>query len=154
MAGTSPPMTATLVSNAYQSRIEHDHAAQRLAGLHVGKALVDLRQLQLGRDPVLKMQLAAHVEFDETRHVDAEMVRAHRRALDAALTQEVEAVQLDLLAERDHADDGSGAAGGEHRKALLRSVLAAEHLEGMLHAAAGELAHLLHDVAARGIDDI
>src|SRR6202022_4080540 len=75
-------------------RIEHDDAAHRLAGLHRGKTLVDLRQLQLRRDPVLEMQLAAHVEFDEPRHVDAEMVRAHRRALDFSFAQEIEAVQL------------------------------------------------------------
>ncbi|MBA7691930.1 hypothetical protein ES703_100486 [subsurface metagenome] len=83
------------------------------------------------------MQLAAHVEFDEAGHVDAEVVGTHRRALDAALAQEVEAVQLDLLAERDHADDGGRAAGGEHGEALLGSFLAAQHLEGMLNAAAG-----------------
>ena len=100
------------------------------------------------------MQLAAHVELDQARHVDAEMVGAHRRALDLALAQEIEAVQLDLLAERDHADDGRGAAGRQHRKGLLGGFLAAQHLEGMMHAAAGEFAHLLHHVAVPGIDDV
>src|SRR5256885_13482717 len=55
------------------SRVEHDDATQRLAGLHVRKTLVDLGEFQLGRDPVLQVQLAAHVEFDEAGHVDAEM---------------------------------------------------------------------------------
>ena len=41
------------------SRIKHDDAAHGLAGLHRGKALVDLGQFQLRRDPVLEMQLAA-----------------------------------------------------------------------------------------------
>src|SRR2546422_9332885 len=81
------------------SRIKHDDAAHGLAGLHGGKALVDLGQFQLRRDPVLEMQLAAHVELDEPRHVDAEMVGAHRRALDFSFAQEIKAMQLDLLAE-------------------------------------------------------
>jgi hypothetical protein len=44
-------------------------------------------------------------------------------------------MQLDLLAERDHADDGRGAARGQHRKRLLRGLLAAEHFERVMHAA-------------------
>src|SRR3954454_14773237 len=92
------------------SRIEHDNAAHGLAGLHRRKTLVDLRQFKLGRNPVLQMQLAAHVELDQPRHVDAKMVRAHRRALDFSLAQEIEAMQFDLLTERNHADDGRGAA--------------------------------------------
>src|SRR5947209_3655617 len=67
MPGTSPGMTSP-------SAIKHDHAAQRLAGLHVGKAFVDLGELQLGRNPVFQMQLAAQVEFDQAGHVDAEMI--------------------------------------------------------------------------------
>src|SRR5882757_6744051 len=91
------------------SRIEHDDAAYGLAGLHRGKTLVDLRQFKLRRNPVLQMQLAAHVEFDQPRHVDTKMVRAHRRALDLAFAQKVKTVQFDLLAERNHSDDGRGA---------------------------------------------
>src|SRR6266702_5691398 len=92
------------------SRIKHNHAAHGLARLHRSKALVDLGQFQLRRNPVLEMQLAAHVELDEPRHVDAKMIGAHRRALDFSFTQEIKAMQLDLLAERDHADNGRGAA--------------------------------------------
>ena len=83
-----------------------------------------------------RCSLSAHVELDQPRHVDAEMVRAHRRALDLALAQEIEAVQFDLLAERNHADDGRGAAGRQHRERLLGGLLAAQHLERMMHAAA------------------
>src|SRR5258706_15579308 len=122
------------------SRIKHDDAAYRLAGFHGGKALVDLGQFQLRRNPVLEMQLAAHVEFDQPRHVDAEMVGAHRRALDFSFAQEIKAMQLDLLAERDHADDCRGAAGGQHRKRLLRGLLAPEHFERVMHPTTRELA--------------
>src|SRR5439155_14687616 len=102
--------------------------------------------LQLGRDPVFQMQTPPHVELDKAEHVDAEMVRAHRRGLDLALAQEIEAVQLHLLAEWDHADDGRSAPGRQHRKGLLRGLLAAQHLERMMHPATRELAHLLYDV--------
>src|SRR5277367_929193 len=60
------------------SGIKHDDAAHGLAGLHRGKAFVDLGELELGRDPVLQMQLPSHVELDQAGHVDAEMVRTHR----------------------------------------------------------------------------
>src|SRR5436305_14901664 len=89
------------------------------------------------------MQLAAHVELDEPRHVDAELVGAHRRALDFSVAQEIEAMQLDLLAERDHADDGRGAAGPQHCERLLRGLLAAQHFERVMYAAIGDTAHPL-----------
>ena len=63
-------------------------------------------------------------------------------------------MQLDLLAERDHADDGRGAAGRQHRERLFGGFLAAEHLERMMHPATREIAHLLHHIAVAGIDDI
>src|SRR6202035_2528560 len=124
------------VADSTQSRhvltIEHDHATHGLAGLHRGKAFVDLAELQFRRYPVLQMQPAAHVEFNQARHVDPEMVRAHRRSLDLALAQKVKAVQLDLLAERDHADDGRRPSWRQHRERLFRGLLAAQHLEGMI----------------------
>src|SRR5207244_9999658 len=63
-------------------------------------------------------------------------------------------VQLDRLAGREHADDGRGAAGRQHGKGLLGGFLAAQHLEGVMHAATGEFTHLLHHVAPGGIDDV
>src|SRR5579862_5076715 len=116
------------------SSVELNDAAYHLAGLHVGKAFVDLLELDLGGDPVVEMQLAAEVKLDQPRHVLAEVVRAHRRALHALLAQEVGAVQFDLGAERDHADDGGNTTGAEHGKRLLRGDLGAEHLERILHA--------------------
>src|SRR6266699_4283735 len=61
------------VTTEQPSSIKHDDAAHRLAGLHRRKAFVDFGQFQLRRDPVLQMQLAAHVKFDQAGHVDAEM---------------------------------------------------------------------------------
>src|SRR5882724_6413380 len=50
MAGTSPAMTEIYGSRENQrpSRIKHDHAAHRLAGLHRCKTFVDFRQFQPG----------------------------------------------------------------------------------------------------------
>src|ERR1700694_5137413 len=100
------------------------------------------------------MQLAAQVEVDDTRHVDAEMVRPHIRALNTALAEEVKRMQLDLLAERHHADDGRRSAGREHRKRLFRGFLRAEDFETMLHAALRELLYLLHRIAIARIHEI
>jgi hypothetical protein len=63
-------------------------------------------------------------------------------------------MQFDLLAERNHADDGGGAAGGQHGECLFGGFLAAQHLKRVMHAAIGEIAHLLHHVAVAGIDDV
>jgi hypothetical protein len=53
--------------------------------------------------------------LDQARHVDAEPVRAHRRALHLLLAaQEFEAVQLDLGAERDHAYDCRYSTRAQH----------------------------------------
>jgi hypothetical protein len=50
MAGTRPAMTEIYSSRADQrrSRIKHNHAAHRLAGLHRRKSFVDFRQFQPG----------------------------------------------------------------------------------------------------------
>src|SRR6516225_5362794 len=91
---TSP---ASLGRNDDSLRIEHDHRAQDLAGFHVAKTLVDLRKFYAGRDPVVEVQAALQVVLHQPRHVDAEAVGAHRRALHLLLAaQELEAVQLDL----------------------------------------------------------
>src|SRR5205085_10389645 len=39
-------------------------------------------------------------------------------------------------------------------KGLLGGFLAAQHLKGVIHAATGEIADLLHHVAVAGIDDV
>ena len=44
--------------------------------------------------------------------------------------------------------------GRQHLERLLGGFLAAQHLEGMMHAAIGQIAHLLHHVAVAGIDDV
>ena len=58
------------------------------------------------------------------------------------------------LTGRGIANDGRGAGGCEHAEGLLGSLLVAQHLECVVHAAAGELTHLLHHFAIPGIDDV
>src|SRR6478672_11418743 len=52
------PARASLGWDDANLSIKHDDAAHRLAGIHRGKAFVDLGQFQLRRNPVLEMQLA------------------------------------------------------------------------------------------------
>jgi hypothetical protein len=73
------------------------------------------------------VQPALQVELDQPRHVGAEAVRSHHAALDAALAQEVDAVQLDLGADRDHADQRRRAARAQRREALLAVALRPMH---------------------------
>src|SRR5207248_10975418 len=82
------------------------------------------------------------------------MVRAHRRTLDLTFSEEIEAVQLDFLAEWNHTDDGRGAAGRQHRESLLGGLLAAQNFKRVMHATMGEVAHLLHHVTVAGVDDV
>ena len=53
------------------------------------------------------------------------------------------AVELDLLADRDHADDRRGAAGARHSKPARRRFFEADRLERVVDAAAGQLADRL-----------
>ena len=47
-----------------------------------------------------------------------------------------------------------GAAGAQHAERLLGGLLQADGLEGVVHAAAGELAHLADRVALRRVDGV
>ncbi len=42
-------------------RVEHDDRPEDFPRLHVGEAIIDLRQLDAGRDPVVEMQAALQV---------------------------------------------------------------------------------------------
>jgi hypothetical protein len=53
-----------------------------------------------------------------------------------------DAVQLDLHADRDHADDVGRAAAAQHLERLLGGGLQADGLEAVVDAAAGQLLHL------------
>src|ERR1700722_14282242 len=93
------------------------------------EALVDVGKLDVAGDHVVQLQLTLHIEFEQARHIDAEPVAAHRGALDLAITQEVRAVQFDLGAKRNHADDGRGATWPQHAERLFGGCLGADRLE-------------------------
>src|SRR5678815_3230516 len=76
--------------------VEDDDVAGDAAGLEGREAFVDLRQPDPRRHHLGEVKPALQVELDQLRHVGAEPVRSHHAALDAALAQEVDAVQLDL----------------------------------------------------------
>ena len=98
-----------MAKNVRESRGKFDQIADSGAGAERREALVDLLELELPGDEVIEFELALQIELDEPWHVDAEAVGAHEGALDFTLPEEVWAMQLDLGADRYHADDGGGA---------------------------------------------
>src|SRR6476620_3020001 len=88
------------------SAVEDDHAAGDAARLHGFEAFVDLVEADALRHELVELEPALEVESDVAGHVDPEPVRAHVRALQSLLHQQLEAGDLDALAERDHADHG------------------------------------------------
>ena len=63
------------------------------------------------------------------------------RTLEPLLHEQLEPVDLDPLAERDHADHRCGAALAQHVERLLRGRDQTDRLEGVIDATAGELEH-------------
>src|SRR5438874_3934169 len=100
--------------------VEHQDRAGDLASLHRAEGVVDVLELAAAGDHLVELQSALAVELDVAGHVHLEAVGAHAAALNLLLAQEHRAVQLDLLPDRDHADDGGGAARAEAVEALLR----------------------------------
>ena len=136
------------------SEPEIDQRADGAALLHGGEAVIDFVQLDLIGDPIVQVQASLHIQIDQMRHVGAEPVRAHGRALNLALTQESIAIQLDLLAKGHHAHDGGRAANRQHFERLLGSFLQAQAFDGMIDAALGQFHDPLNRIAVVGIDQI
>jgi len=118
------------------------------------KGVIDLRQADAARNHRVELQLAGEIEVDEARHVHREPVGAHVRSLNAPLAEKVGAVELDIHADRDEADDGGCTAAAQHPERLLRSLLEADGFKGMLHAALRQRADLFDGIAALGVDDV
>src|SRR5712692_6995219 len=97
--------------------------------------------MDAGRDQLIKLEPAIQVEIDKTRHVLAEPVGAHVRALQLLLEEKLDSVDLDVDTERDHADDGGGPTLLYHREGLFGGLLQADRLEGVVHAAPREGSH-------------
>ena len=140
-----PPSTAPPFARL--GSVEDDDGAGDLALLHGFEAVVDLVERDARAHELVEHELAVHVEIDVARHVEAETVRAHVGALDLLLGEEVEAVQLDGLADRDHADNGGRAALAQHLPRLFGGLLETDCFEGILHAAARQRLDLGHGVA-------
>src|ERR1019366_2797698 len=99
--------------------IEHQHRARDLARLHRAEGLVDVLELAALADHIVEVEPPLLIELDEPWHVDTEAVGAHEATLDALLEQQREAVDVHLLPERHHPDDGGSAAGCERLVGLL-----------------------------------
>src|SRR5687768_3863230 len=128
--------------------IEHQNGSGHLAGLHGTEGLVDVLELPAPRDHLVELQAALPVELDVARHVDLEAIAAHAAALDLLLAQEHRSIELHLLPNRDHADDGGRTAGPDAVEALLGGELQPDGLEGVVDAAAGHGADRLDGILA------
>jgi hypothetical protein len=126
--------------------IEHQDGARDLAGLHGPEGVVDVGQLAAPGDHLVELEPALPVELDVARHVDLEPVASHAAALDLLLPQEHGAVELDLLPDGDHPDDGRRAARPERVEALLGRQLQPDRLERVVDAATGHRADGLHRI--------
>src|SRR5271155_2637778 len=89
---------------------EHQHGACDLARLHCAKRLVDVLQLAAPADHAVEVEAALTVVVEVTWHIDPETVGTHDGTLNLALGQETGAVELDFLSDRNHSNDGRGAA--------------------------------------------
>src|SRR5262245_14985353 len=134
--------------------VEHQDRARHLAGLHRAKRLVDVLEAATARDHLVELELPLTIQFDVARHVDLEAVRAHGAALDLLLAQERRAVELDLLADRDHADDRRGAARTQTLEHLLGRLLEADRLERVVYAGAREFADRLDGIRRGGVHGV
>src|SRR5690348_9960518 len=134
--------------------VEHQHRARDLARLHRAEGVVDLLELAPATHHLVELQPALPIELDVARHVDLEAVAAHAAPLDPLLAQEHRAVELDLLADRDHADDRRGAARPDAVEALLGRDLQPDRLERVVDAAVRHRADLLHRVVALRVDRV
>src|SRR5262245_15126046 len=136
--------------------VEHHHAAGHLAGRERREALVDVLQPVGPADQLVELEPALHVEVDQARKVDDGADRAVERALQRFLLQR-HRVRRDRRARgrRRHADDHRGAPGTNGVDDLQRRRLAADGVEGVVHAAAvRDLAHLLEHLLAPGVDGV
>src|SRR6516165_1886456 len=146
--------TAGLFEAPHNESLEHQNRARDLAGLHRAKCFVHVLEPAAPSDHLVQAQQAALVEVDVLRHVDLEAVRAHAAALDALLAEEDAALELELLTDRDHADDRGGTARTDALEALLGRLLEADRLEGVLDAAVGHLPNGFDWIDLRGIHGV
>src|SRR5580700_8783047 len=138
----------------FSESVEHQDRARDLASFHRAEGVVDVFEFAALADHVVEVEAALQIEIDVLRHVDAEAVRAHVGALQFALGEKHVAVDFDLLADGDHADDGRGAAGLERVECLLGGFFETDRFERVIDAAAGHLSDFLDWIAARRIDGV
>src|SRR5579859_5273115 len=138
----------------FMPSIEHENLASHFASFHRAERLVQIVQAHTPSDHLVELQPALHVEVDVLGHIDLEVIGAHAAALDLLFAQEDAAFELDLLAHRDHADDGGRPAGAQRLEALLGSFLESDGFEGVLHATIGQLSNLFDGIQPRGVDGV
>src|SRR5688572_28628656 len=131
--------------------IEHEDGAGHLAGLHRPERLVDVLEPAAARDHLVELEPPLAVELDVARHVDLEPVAAHAAALHLLLAKESRTVELDLLPDRDHTDDGGRSSWPEAVECLLRGFFEPDGFECIVHARPRELPDGLDRIGLRRV---
>src|SRR5438552_2754881 len=89
------PVVGGGTGSARDSALERDDVPRHLAGLQLLERSLQPLELDAAGDQAVELELALEVEVDQAWHVEPEPVRAHGRALDLLLLQELRSVQLD-----------------------------------------------------------
>src|SRR5262249_2737828 len=152
--------TATLPGRqivAMETGSVHDHRPRDLTLLHRLERIVDVVQLDATRDQLVDLELAAHVEIDELRHVAPHVGRAVERSDQRLLLQrQHDARHGDVEAEPRHPDHHRLAAAFHREESLRDDRGRADHLEGVVYAEAAS--QLLdgrgHLRSTRGVDQV
>src|SRR5208283_4924139 len=101
-----------------------NHAARHFTRLHHIEGLVHVIEAKTLRDHLVEQEASVEIEVDVARHVDAEPIAPHHRAHDAlALKHNVEAIELEVRANRHHTYQNECAAFVDHAEALGGGLL-------------------------------
>src|SRR5271163_983019 len=130
--------------------LEIDNRARHLARLHRAERFVHVFELVMLADHVVEVKPPLQIEIDVLRHVDAEAIGTHVAALQLALGEEHVAIELDLLPDRNHADDGRGAARLHRVESLFGGDLEPNRFKGIVDAATASQLFDFLDRVARG----
>src|ERR1700692_3861195 len=132
---------------AYRRSVEDD-TADRLAGVHQVKGVIDLVERHLVRDQRIDCDLAVHVPVDDLRHVGATACPAESRTLPDPPGHELERARGDLLAcPGDTDDDGHAPAAMAAFERLAHQLDVADAFEAVVGAAVGERHQVRHQIA-------
>src|SRR5437867_1441611 len=131
---------------------EHEDAARELAGLERLDRAADLLERVAARDELVDLEPPAEVELGQHREVPPRPRGPVAAAEDRLVLIERLHDELRARTELRHADDRARAPRAERVERLADHAHVADRLEGIVGAAAGQVAHRADGILARGVD--